>query len=1135
MSTEQILKFQPDRTIYLRGFDGMGAAAALCETSATGFKVYGVFRDMADFCVLILYDADNIFEHYSVKYLPDFNLSGMVLDFDLHYQGLQPIDSPKYSWIDWAQLDVILASGETRQIPLWDHATLANGTYSVAQGAFTFTARNNGKCYPFDRLTLFVNNTEFDFVAAGGETMADVAQFFARRINSYPWWQYSTNSVSVIASATQSGTLTLKYARTGLANVSGTTVELSDVMSDGTTKATSNRFPGIASGATIYINPSYLNPDGTEHDPIAYTVEAVNSAKSLTLASSAGNQSFVPYLVEYGGSDGNNLTVYITVRTPNLNLFVDKSVLPLTGGSSDVTWHISLDFSTLGIDQIRQAWITFAPELTNAKVYTDTEWTATFSNWVVQDPQNVRTLQVAGPGSVRIGNADDACTYSGTNWNIQPANNYWRGFSRVTHHAGDSVRVSYNTTQEHDLYLGTSLYVDRCKVNVTLDGDAPTTLDCYLDTGSEIVTRRLVRTRVPAGAHTVTVTASDSNKEAKPTDGLYAFIFDYIEASVPTADIADAAITYENVSPALDFDTDATYKMSPQRLLWHVLKLGFRGQLNEYLGVFWWNQRKRVGGVWNSTVIDFSQQDWKDGDTTTITIGDPAKSSFTMTKSVITWETSAANDPFATTTPPPKGDIIAQHFVFYINSASISMWAEKSAPGKITIHTRTPNWGDSISAAWKHGGVDAGVPIPCVGTVDKGTDGIWQVDPASPNPINFPVRQWHSDFFNQVKAAGLLITTSFSMELVNPPDDGTVENAWQARYYNGSPVTTDTGFAKLLSSQCAFIRNMTEYQKSVFTVMAGLQSAAGLTPWLQFGEFLWWFFSQTALRVFSISSSNPVSIEMGETTDDGFVSAPHNMVNGDHVVISGVLGCTSVNGTWPITVVDATHFTIPIAPDGVWDGSSGQVRGGSMAYYDAVTSAAAEAALNRPLHKFTCQDDDPTVNNGEDARFLASRLKGHIDAIRQAVLARHPDAKFEILYPNDVNNPVCLLGPGVQYPQGGRLNAAVNLPAEYTSKEESGLDRFKVEALSWGATYLHMGLAQEAITFALTGPMLWDKADVAYLIPWFNGTCPWPREFGLASSRGLHLINFWAYDHLALMSWPLPLPSWLQRSLLGGP
>ncbi len=1137
MSTEQILKLQPDRTIYLRGFDGTGAAAALCQASATGMTVYGVFRDMADFCVLILYDADNIFEHYTVKYLPDFDLSGMVLSFDLSYQGLQPIDSPKYSWIDWAQLDVISAAGAAHQVPLWDHANLAGGTYSVAQGTFTFIVDptvNGGKCYLYDRLTLFVNNAEFDFVASGNETAAHVAQYFANQINSYPWWQYQQSSVSVIASAGPTGTLTLKYARTGLANVSGTTVTLTDVMPDPnnpgqTLPVTSNRFPGIASGAAIYIGGGTYG-----HNSMPYTVQTVNSATSLTLTSSAGTLAYVPFLVEYGGSDGNNLSVYITVRTPNINLSVDKTVLPLTGGSSDVTWNISLDFSALGIDQIRQAWITFAPQLACGAAYSDTEWKATFTNWSVQDPNNIRTLQIAGPGSVRVGNADPSCTYSGSGWNIQPANNYWRGFSQVTHQPDDCVTVSYGHTQTHDLYLGTGLYLDRRIVDVSLNSDSPTTLDCYLNTGSEIVTRRLLRTAVPPGNHIVTFTVSNKlNASATSTAQVFAFVFDYIEAAVPTTELNDAPVTYQNVSPALDFDTDATYKMSPQRLLWHLLKLGFRGQLNEYLGVFWWNQRKRIGETWHSAVIDFSRQSWGNSDIATISIGAPATGVFTLNKSVITWETNARDD---LDDPTPKGDIIAQHFVFYINSASVSMWAAKTGPGQLTIYTRTPNWGTALSVSRTPAGASTPQAIQYSGTLDPGKDGTWQVDPTAANPINFPVRQWHTDLFSHVKAAGLLITTSFSMELVNPPDDGSIDNAWQARYYDGTPVTTDTGFASLLSSQCAFITNMTQFQQSAFTVMAGLQSAAGLIPWLQFGEFLWWFFSEIARNIFSLSSSSPVTIQLGDIDQvtKQFVVTPHGMSDRDRVVISGVNGCTSANGTWTITYVDSTRFTIPVAPNGVWDGAFGQVRGGSMAYYDLVTKTAAKAALGRDLYKFTCQNDDPTVNNGEDASFLAARLKAHIDAIRTAVLARYPNAQFEILYPNDVNNPVCLLGPGVQYAQGGRLNAAVNLPPQFLTQQSSGLNRFKLEALSWGATYLDMNRAQEAIVFALSSPMSWDPGDVAYLVPWFNGTCPWPREFALASSRGLQLINFWAYDHLSLMSWPLPLPTCLQRSLMAG-
>src|SRR3954453_5591837 len=437
MNTEQIYKLQADRTFYLRGFTGLGAAASLCQTSPSGFTACGVFRDMADFCVLVIFDADNKVEHYSVRYLPDFDLSGIKLSFDVSYKGLQPLDSAKYSWIDWAGLDFITKSGQPGKIKqLWDYATLKSGNYSVAQASCTITAP--GGCTLYDRLTLFVNNASFDFVAGGGGTASYVAHTLANSVNSYDWSSFSNHSVSVLASADASGNLTLKSARTGHVAISGNSVRWVDCI----------KFPGIASGSTIYLA-------GT-----AYIVQTVDSPTSLTLRSpaSAVDGRTVPYLAEFGGLDGNSVTAYIVVRPGNISLSVDNPVISLRGGNSDdVVWSISLDFTDLGIDQLRQAWLTFAPQLPNGAAYVDTEWTASFSNWMVQDPLNKRPLKCAGPRSVRIGNNDNsACIYSGSGWSTMSANNYWHGYGRLSSRVGDAVTVSYSSRYTHDLYVGTS-------------------------------------------------------------------------------------------------------------------------------------------------------------------------------------------------------------------------------------------------------------------------------------------------------------------------------------------------------------------------------------------------------------------------------------------------------------------------------------------------------------------------------------------------------------------------------------------------------------------------------------------------------------------------------------------------------
>jgi hypothetical protein len=545
--------------------------------------------------------------------------------------------------------------------------------------------------------------------------------------------------------------------------------------------------------------------------------------------------------------------------------------------------------------------------------------------------------------------------------------------------------------------------------------------------------------------------------------------------------------SYTNVSPAIDYDTDHTYKLPPARLVWNLDRLGLRGPVNEYVGVFWWNQRRRVGGVWKTWTVTFGGT-WADGDAAFLTIG-----SFTMGKSVFPADTIST---------------IAEHFKYFINHTLVGVWAETTATaGELKIHVRTPIWSDTKSTSKS----SASGTITESGDLSAGTEGTWVIDDEAQNPINWPTRKWHSDLFAEIAANGWGAVAAFSMELVNSPDDPAGGKVYAARFYDGAAVETDVGFANLKSTHCAFVPDMTDFQKAVYKEMAGLMSAAGLTPWLQFGEFLWWFFSSKALTVTGVSG-----LEIATNNDHGFAS-------GDRVVIAGT---RVLDGTRTVTphATDPKRFTVSGAANpGTWTGA-GQVRGGSMAYYDDDTKAAANSYFGRALAKFTCQDDDPdSINGGADANWLRGRIKEHIDTIRNHVLATYPNAKFELLFPYDVNHPSCYHTLALPYPQGGRMNRLVNLPTEYEQKSGSGLDRIKMEALSWGSYYRNFDRAKESIAFPVSG-LSWDKADVAYLVPWFNGGCPWQREYMEAVSQSFPLINFWAFDHICLMSWPLPLP-----------
>jgi hypothetical protein len=129
------------------------------------------------------------------------------------------------------------------------------------------------------------------------------------------------------------------------------------------------------------------------------------------------------------------------------------------------------------------------------------------------------------------------------------------------------------------------------------------------------------------------------------------------------------------------------------------------------------------------------------------------------------------------------------------------------------------------------------VPVAYVGP-PTGSYPTWDVDDTASSPINRAVVDWHTDFYSQCHTLGLQVVTACSMELVNPPD------GYAALYPDSTPVTTATDFGGLFSTQCAIgSSKMLAYQKGVYRQIAGMQLAAGLTPWIQYGEFLWWYFA----------------------------------------------------------------------------------------------------------------------------------------------------------------------------------------------------------------------------------------------------------------------------------------------------
>ncbi len=1132
MAAEALQVLQPHRSLYLRGVDRRGAAAAIVDASATGWKLSMAARDQADFAVVVLHDAYDRFGHIgSTRYLPEFSLAGVTLEFDLAIDGLQHPVSRKFQSVPWGALSWVKPDESTGTTELQPLATSATG---MAAASRTWTVE--GAPVAFDRVYLvYLGNVVFDYIVSGGDTTAVVASALRAAINGASW--AGVGATAALIATGNGADVTVTAARYGVVDVAGTAVSF----------VSGQNFLGCVAGDAICLG-------GT-----LYEIDAVSGPGALTLTTSAGTASGVAYTAPGGGRDGNAIELIEMHKTATTYLTPAGSS-KLAGGSDPVSTHFAIDFTVAGLGSVRQVWMTFAPSLNYddgagtpaLAAYAAAECSAVFSSWAVT---SATALKVAGHGSVTIGTRDQWLQRSGA-W-AEWEGFYYRGFALANAAAGATITVRYSCQYVHDLYVGASLRPSGGKMTSTVDGGAAATVDTYVRDAGETAGRLLIASGVAAGSHVVVLTVSAAKNAASSG---WDCVVEYVQAARRT-DVQDPEVVYADVNAACDFDTPATGALAPSRLAFLLERMGFAGDIDFYTGVFYALNRTRVGGHFRSAVMTLSGtfatgSGFGDGDAIFLEVGGTAFG--------------------AAVYPADDVDTLAQRFVDGVNALFVGVRAEKTGAGELTITQLSPINGFAVSATYA-----GAASVTLTGDLDTGNEGVWGVDAAAPVPLNRAFADWMEDWCAVLAAAGRTMTWSFSQELLAPPDQDTAADAWVQRFADGSTVLTATGFgswgagvvesiagsvveqsghgyttgyrvhvagagsgvwivtvvdadhyeltrlvsggytpvagdavlAELQTSHCAFSAAVAAYLSACYVQAAQIMDAAGLAVWLQFGEMLHWYFSRVqGLEIASVS--NAAGLVRVET------AVAHGLATGERVIAAGVRG-VPVNGLWAITVVDATRFTL----DGsTWSGAyvgGGTVSGGGMALYDASQAAAALAGLGRALEAFYTQADDPSVNSGADAVFLRGRLLDQVEAIRSAVLGAVPGAQFELLGAGDVTRGACYYTADLPYPQGGALNRAINWPLEFLSPGSAPFERIRMEALSWGATYRNLDLSREALRFAEVEGS-WDRSQVMVLIPWFNGGCPWEREYRLWRELRQAGACFWAVDHGSLHGWSVP-------------
>jgi hypothetical protein len=520
------------------------------------------------------------------------------------------------------------------------------------------------------------------------------------------------------------------------------------------------------------------------------------------------------------GANGNRVGIYGNVNGAQTEAW-QPAWQTMSGGASPTKWRIDLDFSALqgymGPDfrtlgpvptgTVRKMRWTWAPNQ-QAGDFARTEFQAVVSGWTVTAAN--RLYQVAGPGSRRIEDDLAALGYSGS-WEAAALGNYSGGSIRATQTPNSSVSYTYTEAGSHTLYLGTRKFQNEsaagARIQITIDG-APRYEDLALD-GEDVLVRIKVADLGP-GQHTVSVSQA----------GEGVFYFDFFEIAFPSTTLPEFG-EIPDTTLATDWDTDHSIALAPERTAWLIKKLGITGRANHYAGAMWFYELTRPGHNYASAAVTFT--------------GAPDFGAYTNLQ--------VSGAPFQhLNLIADTAASVAKAFELAINAGATAVWASAQG-GVLTIRARAMGTaGNGIGVTADTGGSQLFAAVangPLAGGLDGDLSTMpwaegWRTDLAASPRINRAARDWHRGYFEALRGYGIAVTAAFSMELQH--GDPRPETGIAQRYPSGEAALLNTP-----ALQTNFSPASTSFWKQIYLDMADLMSAAGATPFLQFGEVQWWY------------------------------------------------------------------------------------------------------------------------------------------------------------------------------------------------------------------------------------------------------------------------------------------------------
>ena len=733
------------------------------------------------------------------------------------------------------------------------------------------------------------------------------------------------------------------------------------------------------------------------------------------------------------GANGNRISVY-GFCTSGQPVWQEPAVM-FSGGQFPSKYRFTVDFSNLmghtdgnpGItipvptQNVRKLRWTWAADL-QPHSFTQKEYSTVVSNWTVTGSN--RIYSVAGPGSRRIEDTDSDVQYNGDMWSTG-IGNYSGSRIHQTSKGGDSCTITYTEAAAHQLFLGLRRFGGAPVVDISVDGLPLTPLNLMLSGEDELI--RAPLGTLAAGAHSISLAHSGASGET--------LFFDFLEIAYPSTNLPDFP-PQTQLSLATDWDTYHSQSLPPERTAWLVQKLGFFGRVNHYVGALWFYQLDRTGTQYASVTFTLNQHIPSTSSPTIVLAIAPTVAALS-TSSTLIKHLVLPDDTTAT---------VAQALAALINLGTNLVWASAS-DNQLTITARfMGNEGNGVGVQLEpssegftlspdlhelSGGID-GVPYD----LDLAPDGVtptpnqtnnalvknnaqyWKTDLCRTPRINRAAWDWHLAFYKALKGYGLDAVAAFSTELLH--GEPAASAGISQRYPDGSPVTVNTP-----GIQTNFSPISQAYWTQVYLDMAYLQDAAGLIPYLQFGEVQWWYF-------------------------------PKNF----------------------------------------------PTQGQGMTFYDDYTKQQFQTAYGVEMGIISSNTADPAAYPNETA-FLPTLIGAYTAAIRTALRAQYPNCRYEVLYPNDVNN----------FP----LMLEVNYPAADWTPEN--LDCLKTESFGFTGG---MNLVQCTYSMNVSAAKGFPSPQRSHLVGIGDIRSAWKKEVDIAQSQGLESIVLFALDQYCLIGYAGP-------------